>query len=405
MQLNAIKQGETMINQKMYQLGSTRSKIRELFEYGKTLAQKIGSENVFDYTLGNPSVPCPNEVTDVIVEEVKNPMIHGYTSAQGTLGARKAICDYNFKRYGFMLDADLTYLTCGAAAGLAITLRALISNPNDKVLTFAPFFPEYKVFTENAGGTLIFSKCDESTFDIDFQELEKTMCSDVQAVIINSPNNPSGTVYGEETIVKLSKFLSDKEKEYGHAIYLITDEPYREILFDGAVCPFIPKYYKNTVVCYSYSKALSIPGERIGYVSVSPDCENAKELYLAIAGAGRSLGYVCAPALFQAVIEKCVDKVSDSQVYKDNRDVLVENLTKLGFTCVNPKGAFYIFMKSPIESAEEFSDIAKTFGLLVVPSDSFGVKGFVRLATCVSPDLIRRSLPAFEKLAEYINKR
>ncbi|MBE5743394.1 MAG: pyridoxal phosphate-dependent aminotransferase [Clostridiales bacterium] len=389
-----------MINEKMYSLGSTRSKIRELFEYGKTLAQKIGSENVFDYTLGNPSVPCPEEVTKTIISEVQNPMIHGYTSAQGTIGARKAICDYNFKRYGFELNPDLTYLTCGAAAGLAITLRALISSPNDKVLTFAPFFPEYKVFAENAGGSLIYSKCDESTFDIDFLELEKTICSDVQAVIINSPNNPSGTVYGEETIIKLSKFLNDKQREYGHAIYLITDEPYREILFDGAVCPFIPKYYDNTVVCYSYSKALSIPGERIGYVSVSPNAENAQKLYLAIAGAGRSLGYVCAPALFQAVIEKCVDKVSDSTVYKDNRDVLVENLTKLGFTCVNPKGAFYIFMKSPMESAEEFSDIAKTFGILVVPSDSFGVKGFVRLATCVSPDLIKRSLPAFEKLAK-----
>lgn len=389
-----------MINEKMYELGSTRSKIRELFEYGKTLAQKIGSENVFDYTLGNPSVPCPQEVTETIISEVKNPMIHGYTSAQGTIGARNAIVKYNLDRYGFELNPDLTYLTCGAAAGLAITLRALISNPSDKVLTFAPFFPEYKVFTENAGGTLIYSKCDESTFDIDFNELEKTICSDVQAVIINSPNNPSGTVYGEETIIKLSKFLSEKQVEYGHAIYLITDEPYREILFDGAVCPFIPKYYDNTVVCYSYSKALSIPGERIGYVSVSPNAENAQKLYLAVAGAGRSLGYVCAPALFQAIIEKCIDKVSDSTVYKDNRDVLVENLTKLGFTCVNPKGAFYIFMKSPLESAEEFSDIAKTFGILVVPSDSFGVKGFVRLATCVSPDLIKRSLPAFEKLAK-----
>lgn len=394
-----------MINEKMYSLGSTRSKIRELFEYGKTLAEKIGTENVFDYTLGNPSVPCPEDVTKTIISEVQNPMIHGYTSAQGTMQARKAICDYNFNRYGFNLNPDLTYLTCGAAAGLAITLRALISNPNDKVLTFAPFFPEYKVFTENAGGTLIYSKCDESTFDIDFCELEKTINSDVQAVIINSPNNPSGTVYGEETIIKLSKFLSEKQKEFNHAIYLITDEPYREILFDGAVCPFIPKYYDNTVVCYSYSKALSIPGERIGYVSVSPKAENAQRLYLALAGAGRSLGYVCAPALFQAVIEKCIDKVSDSKVYKDNRDVLVENLTKLGFTCVNPKGAFYIFMKSPIESAEEFSDIAKTFGILVVPSDSFGIKGFVRLATCVSPDLIKRSLPAFAKLAEHINKR
>lgn len=392
-----------MINEKMYALGSTRSKIRELFEYGKELSKKIGAENVFDYTLGNPSVPCPEKVTKTIVSEVQNPSIHGYTSAQGDLGARKAICDYNYTRYGFSLSPDLTYLTCGAAAGLAITLRALISSPNDKVLTFAPFFPEYKVFTENAGGSLIFSKCDESTFDIDFNAFELAITPDVQAVIINSPNNPSGTVYSEDSIVKLSKILNAKQTEYGHAIYLICDEPYREILFDGAVCPFIPKFYNNTVICYSYSKALSIPGERIGYVSVSPKAENAQKLYLAIAGAGRSLGYVCAPSLFQKVIEKCVDSVSDSTVYKDNRDLLVSNLTRLGFTCVNPKGAFYVFMKSPVPSAEEFCDVCKTYGLLLVPSNSFGVEGYVRLATCVSTDLIKRSIPTFEKIAKLYN--
>ena len=387
----------------MYALGSTRSKIRELFEYGKTLAKEIGSENVFDYTLGNPSVPCPEKVTETIIETVKNPAIHGYTSAQGTMEARKAISDYNFKRYGFMLDPDLTYLTCGAAAGLAITLRALISSPSDKVLTFAPFFPEYKVFTENAGGSLVYCKCDEKTFDIDFADFERVIDKDVQAIIINSPNNPSGTVYSQDSIIRLAEILNKKQAEYGHAIYLISDEPYREILFDGAVCPFIPKYYDNTVVCYSYSKALSIPGERIGYVSVSPKAENAKKLYLAIAGAGRSLGYVCAPSLFQKIIELCVDEVSDCSVYKDNRDMLVSNLQRLGFECANPKGAFYVFMKSPIPSAEEFSDVLKTYGLLVVPSDSFGVKGFVRLATCVSPDLIKRSIPAFEKIAKLYN--
>lgn len=392
-----------MINEKMYALGSQRSKIRELFEYGKTLAQKIGKDKVYDFTLGNPSVPCPDTVTDTIINAVKNPMIHGYTSAQGTVEVRKAICDYNYKRYGFNLSPDLTYMTCGAAAGLAITLSALISNPNDKVLTFAPFFPEYKVFTENAGGSLIFSKCDTETFDIDFAELEKTMCANVQAVIINSPNNPSGTVYSEESIIKLAKFLSDKQTEYGHAIYLITDEPYREILFDGAVCPFIPNYYDNTVVCYSYSKALSLPGERIGYLSVSPKAENSQKLYLAIAGAGRSLGYVCAPSLFQKVVELCTDQVSDCSIYKDNRDLLVSSLQKLNFSCANPKGAFYVFMKSPTKNAEEFCDYAKTLGLLLVPSNSFGVEGFVRLATCVSTDLITRSLPAFKKLAKHYN--
>ena len=389
-----------MINEKMYALGSTRSKIRELFEYGKELSKKIGAENVFDYTLGNPSVPCPRKVTETIVYEVQNPSIHGYTSAQGDFGARKAICDYNLSRYGFALSPDLTYLTCGAAAGLAITLRALISAPSDKILTIAPFFPEYKVFTENAGGSLIFSKCDETSFDIDLTAFESAITPDVQAVIINSPNNPSGTVYSEDNVIELARILNAKQSEYGHAIYLICDEPYREILFDGAVCPFVPNYYNNTVICYSYSKALSIPGERIGYVSVSPKAENAQKLYLAIAGAGRSLGYVCAPSLFQKVIEKCVDSVSDSTVYKDNRDLLVSNLTRLGFTCVMPKGAFYVFMKSPVPSAEEFCDVCKTYGLLVVPSNSFGVEGYVRLATCVSTDLIKRSIPTFEKIAK-----
>ena len=386
----------------MFKLGSTRSKIRELFEYGKVLAEKIGSENVFDYTLGNPSVPCPSEVTSVIVNEVKKPSIHGYTQAQGSLLARKAICDYNFKRYGFKLDENLTYLTCGAAAGLAITLRAIISSPTDKVVTFAPFFPEYKVFTENAGGSLIYSAC-TSDFDIDFDSFENSLSSDVQAVIINSPNNPSGTVYSEQTIKKVSEILNKKQAEYNHAIYLITDEPYREILFDDAVCPYVPNYYDNTVVCYSYSKALSIPGERIGYVSVSPKATLCEKLYLAIAGAGRSMGYVCAPSLFQKVIELCIDKTADCTVYKDNRDILVSMLQGFGFECNNPKGAFYVFMKSPISDAEEFCDLCKTYGVLLVPSNSFGVEGYVRLATCVSTDLIKRSKPAFEKIAKHYN--
>lgn len=390
-----------MINEKMYALGSTRSKIRELFEYGKTLAEKIGQDKVYDYTLGNPSVPCPSEVTTVLEEEIKNPAVHGYTSAQGNLGARKAVCDYNFKRYGFSLSPELTYITCGAAAGLTITLKALVSSCEDEVVAFAPYFPEYKVFAENAGATLTVCGCDEKTFSIDFNAFEKVLNKKVQAVIINSPNNPSGTVYSEEDIKTLASILDKKQKEFGHAIYLIADEPYREILFDGAVCPFIPNYYDNTVVCYSFSKALSVPGERIGYVSVSPKADSAQRLYLAIAGAGRSFGYVCAPSLFQKVMERCIDKVSDISIYKDNRNVLVSMLNRYGFTCNNPSGAFYVFMKSPTENAEEFCDYAKTLGLLLVPSDSFGINGYVRLATCVSPELIARSEQAFKELAKH----
>ena len=379
-----------MINEKMYALGSTRSKIRELFEYGKQLSKKIGTENVFDYTLGNPSVPCPNEVTEVIVEEVQNPSIHGYTSAQGTVEVRNAIVDYNYNRYGFKLDSNLTYMTCGAAAGLAITLRALISKPTDKVLTFAPFFPEYKVFAENAGASLVYASCDDK-FEIDFESLKTVISSDVQAVIINSPNNPSGTVYTPNTIKTLAEFLNKKQAEYGHPIYLIADEPYREILFDGAECPYLPAYYDNTIICYSYSKALSLPGERIGYIAVSPKVENATELYLACCGAGRSLGYVCAPSLFQKVLAKHCNLTSNPQIYKDNRDELIAMLENLGFTCVNPKGAFYLFMKSPIPDAVEFSNYAKTLGLLLVPSNTFGVNGYVRLATCVSKETVKNS--------------
>ena len=391
-----------MINKKMYELGSNRSAIRDLFEYGKTLANKIGKENVFDFTLGNPSVPCPNEVNEYIANLVLTDAVstHGYTSAQGDLATREAIVNYNARRYGFTLDANLIYMTCGAAAALTIVLRSIISNEGEEVVAFAPYFPEYKVFVENAGGTLKVTPADEVNFETNFDMLKKIVSPKTQAVIINSPNNPSGTVYSEETIIKLSKFLNEKQAEYGHPIYLLADEPYREILFDGATCPFLPKYYDNTIICYSYSKALSLPGERIGYIAVSPKCENASELYYAVCGAGRSLGYVCAPSLFQKVVAKYCDVTSNPQIYKDNRDELISMLTSLGFSCVNPKGAFYLFMKSPISDAKEFSNYAKTLGLLLVPSDTFGVEGYVRLATCVSKETVVNSKPAFTKLAE-----
>lgn len=396
-----------MINKKMYELGSNRSAIRDLFEYGKTLAQKIGAENVFDYTLGNPSVPCPDEVNEYICELVKNNSVatHGYTSAQGDLATRKAICDYNLDKYGFKLDENLIYMTCGAAAALTITLKAIISSSDEEVIAFAPYFPEYKVFVQNAGASLKVVPADEINFETDFDALEKIISDKTTAVIINSPNNPSGTVYSAATIEKLSNFLREKSAEYNHPVYLIADEPYREILFDGATCPYLPNYYENTIICYSYSKAMSIPGERIGYVAVSPKCDAANDLYFAICGAGRSLGYVCAPSLFQKVIAKYAASASNPSVYKDNRDELIKTLTDLGFKCVNPKGAFYLFMQSPIADAKEFSDYAKTLGLLLVPSDTFGVKGYVRLATCVSKETVENSKKAFKKLAERYFKR
>ena len=293
-------------------------------------------------------------------------------------------------------------MTCGAAASLTITLNAIVEE-GDQVISFAPFFPEYRVFAETCGAKFNYVKCDEKDFLIDFTALENNINENTRIVIINSPNNPSGSVYDEETIKKLAKILSDKQAEYKKPIYLVTDEPYREILFDGAVCPFICNYYDNSIICYSYSKALSLPGERIGYIALSPNLDNASELYLAVLGSGRAYGYVCAPSLYQKVIAKNVKKLCDMSVYKDNRDVLIGILTKLNFKCVNPKGAFYLFVKSPISDANAFSEEAKKHGLLLVPSNSFGVEGYVRVATCVSKEVCVRSEKAFTSLAKVYN--
>ncbi len=391
-----------MINNEMVNLGTNRSKIRELFEYGKTLKAKVGEDKVFDFTLGNPSAPCPQVIKETLIklinEDDKN--LHLYTSAQGDIETRNAITKTILKKYGYNLDANLIYLTCGAAASLTITLKALISSNEESVLTFAPYFPEYKVFTNNAGAKLKVVDFDETNFSINFDDLKNKLTSDVSAVIINTPNNPSGTVYSESDVVKLAKILNEKQIEFNHPIYLISDEPYREIVFDGLKVPFIPNYYDNTVICYSYSKSLSLSGERIGYIAVNPKLNESKLVYSAIQGAGRAMGYVCAPSLFQKLIARCSDELCDTSIYKDNRDILVENLEKFGFKCVNPKGAFYLFLKSPISDANEFADTAKKLGLLLVPSNSFGVDGYVRIATCVDKKVVLNSLDAFKQLAK-----
>ena len=393
-----------MLNKKMYGLGAQRSVIRELFEYGKQLKQEIGEDKVYDFTLGNPSVPCPKEVDEYASWLILNePSTHAYTSANGDLQTRKAIADYNKQKYGFSLNENLIYMTCGAAAALKIVLTSILSEEDEEILAIAPFFPEYRVFTETSGGVFKFVTCDEVNFSINLEEFEKSITPKTRGVIINSPNNPAGTVYDEETIKAISSILDKKQKEYGYPIYIIADEPYREILFDGATCPYIPSYYDNTIICYSYSKALSLPGERIGYIALSPKCENAGDLYLTIMGAGRALGYVCAPSLFQKVLAKHADKISNPNPYKDNRDILIKTLTNLNFTCVNPKGAFYLFIKSPIADAVEFSNHAKKYGLLLVPSDSFGVKGYLRLATCVDKKTAVNSKDAFVLLAKEFN--
>ena len=390
------------MNQRMYALGSRRSVIREIFEFGKQRAQEVGKENVFDFSLGNPSVNPPRIVADTLAELVREEdqtALHGYTSAQGDLSVRRAIADYIRTAHGAEADPDFIYMTCGAAASLTITLSALC-NEGDEVITFAPYFTEYKVFTETAGASLVALDSDPDTFQIDFDLLEKAINEKTAAVLVNSPNNPSGVVYGEETVKRLAKLLEEKSVQFGKTIYLITDEPYRELVYGGVKVPYLTNYYPHTIVCYSYSKSLSLPGERIGYIFVNPAAKDAKALYLAVCGAGRALGYVCAPSLFQKLIARCQGVTSDVSVYERNRDTLAGALRSYGFRCVQPDGAFYLFVKSPEPDAYAFCERAKKYNLLLVPGDDFGCKGYVRIAYCVSHEMIERSLPAFEKLAK-----
>ena len=393
------------MNQRMLGLGSRRSVIREIFEFGKKRAAEIGAENVYDFSLGNPSVEPPQIVTDTLQQLLRDEeptALHGYTSAQGDAAVREAIAGYIRKTHGVEADAHYIYMTCGAAASLTISLSA-ICVPGDEVITFAPYFTEYKVFSETAGAKLIALDSDPDTFQIDLYKLEEAINERTAAVLINSPNNPSGVVYREETIIRLAQILRNKSAQFGKTIYLITDEPYRELVYGGVTVPYLTKYYPHTVVCYSYSKSLSLPGERIGYVFVNPSADHAKELYLAVCGAGRALGYVCAPSLFQKMIARCQGVTSDVSVYERNRDLLAGALTQYGFSCVRPDGAFYLFVRSPEPDANAFCERAKQFNLLLVPGDDFGCKGYVRIAYCVSPAMIERSLPSFKKLAEEYN--
>ena len=329
--------------------------------------------------------------------------LHGYTSAEGDIITRRAIANYLKATHGANADASFIYLTAGAAGALVSVLGA-VTDASESVIALAPFFPEYRVFVERNGATLKTVKSRVSDFGPDFDELEKAIDKSVAAVIINSPNNPTGAVYSEEDIIRLSRILTEKSRELGKTIYIIADEPYRELVYDGAEVPFIPNYYKDTIVCYSYSKSLSIPGERIGYVFVSPDATDAEILFRAICGAGRALGYVCAPSLLQKLLPSLLGETSDIKIYEENRKILYTSLTELGFEVVPPKGAFYLFVKSPVPDAKEFSDIAKKYGLLLVPSDDFGCEGYVRIAYCQSPDMIKRSLSAFSRLADEFHK-
>ncbi len=388
-------------NEQMYDLGSRRSAIRELFEYGKQRSAIVGAENVYDFSLGNPTVPAPDCVDETIrrlTEELDCIRLHGYTSAQGDVETRSAIAEFLNKTHGTHFEANDFYITMGAAASLSIAFHALTTSAEDEFITIAPFFPEYKVFVEAAGASLKVVPADTANFQIDFDALEQMVNERTKGIIINSPNNPSGAVYSLETIEKLAKILSDKEKEVGHPIFIIADEPYREIVYDGVEVPFVTKYYNNTLVCYSYSKSLSLPGERIGYILVPQEAYDSKALYAAVAGAGRALGYVCAPSMMQKVIAQCQGQTGDVELYRKNRDLLYEGLTKIGYECFKPQGAFYMFVKALEEDADAFCERAKKEDLLIVSANGFGCPGYVRISYCVDEEMIKRSFGAFERL-------
>ena len=392
-----------MISPKMLELGKKSSVIREIFEYGKKRKAEIGAENVFDFSLGNPSVPAPQKVTDVmnkLIAETPAEVLHGYTSGPGDMNVRAAIAENIKNKFGVDANAGLVYMTCGAAASLTITLNAIVESADDEVIAFAPFFPEYRVFVEQTGAKLVVVSCKKEDLQIDFDALEKAISKNTKAIIINSPNNPSGVIVPESDIVKLTDLLKAKQEEYGKEIFLISDEPYRELVFTGEKVAYIPSYYDNSVVCYSYSKALSLPGERIGYIFVSPTMKDCGDVFAAVCGAGRALGYVCAPSLMQYTIAQCLNDTADVSIYDKNRNILYNALTDIGYTVIKPDGAFYMFVKALEDDANAFYERAKKFDLLLVPSDSFGVEGFVRISYCVDTDLIERSIPAFKALYE-----
>lgn len=391
----------TNVSQRMLNLGTARSEIREAFAFAQARAAEVGAENVDDFSIGNPSVPAPATVAEAVhklVDAIDPIKLHGYTPAQGDGQARGALADDLNRRFGTNYTADNFYLTAGAAGALCCALSAL-SCPGDTFIAFAPYFPEYKVFVESAGAELVTVPADIEDFQIDFAAFDQALTPNTKGVIINSPNNPTGVVYSEATIQKLAQVLTEKSKEYGHTIWLISDEPYREIVYRDTPLPWVPNYYPNTLVCYSYSKSLSLPGQRIGYVLVPPQAEDADIVYAAVCGAGRALGYVCAPSLFQLVAAECTGQTADIEIYHKNRDLLLNALRDMGYTCAQPDGAFYLFPRSLEPDARAFCERARKYDLVLVPGDSFGCPGHIRISYCVPTEQIQRALHKFEQLA------
>ncbi|MDD6262484.1 MAG: pyridoxal phosphate-dependent aminotransferase [Clostridiales bacterium] len=391
-----------MLSEKSVRLGTARSVIRELFEYGKSRAAVVGAENVFDFSIGNPSVSPPAEVNAAairLLSESDPVAMHGYTSAQGDPAARKMLADSLNRRFSAGASPDDIYIATGAAGALCGCLHGLACE-GDEFVVFAPYFPEYKVFIEKTGSAMRLIPPDTENFQIDFDALSLALNPRTKAVIVNSPNNPSGAVYSEETVKKLADLLSERSAQYGHPIYIISDEPYREIVYEGFSVPWIPAFYPYTIVCYSFSKSLSVPGERLGYVFVPQSANRDEPVYAAVAGALRSLGYVSAPSLFQRVCAECADLTADISVYAENRRLLLDGLRSCGFECVEPGGTFYLFPRTLEPDDIAFCEKAKSLDLLIVPGSGFGCPGHARISYCVPTDRIERALPAFAKLAE-----
>ncbi len=391
-----------MINEKAYALGANRSCIRDLFEYGCQRAAIVGRENVYDYSLGNPSIPSPPQVNQAICDilnDTDSLAVHGYTSAVGDLACREAIANDLNERYGACVSPSELFIGCGAAPELCAVFKAL-AVPGAEILAVAPYFPEYKPFAEESGCVFKVVPPDVPGFQIRLDAVEEMLSENTAAIIINSPNNPAGTVYTQETLEALGALLARKGEEFGHPIYIVADEPYRELCYDGITAPFIPLIYPNTIVCYSYSKSLSLPGERIGYVYVPAQAADSKALYAAIAGAARAGGHVCAPSLLQKVIARCAKLRPDLEAYDRNRKTLMNGLKEMGYEMAQPDGAFYLFIKAPGGDAVAFSDRAKEKDLLVVPGDGFGCSGYFRICYCVSYEQIVKSLPVFKTLLD-----
>ena len=391
-----------MVSEEMYVLGTKKSTIRTIFEFGQKRAAEVGAENVFDFSLGNPNIPAPDFIRDAAVDILMHgdpTEVHGYTIAPGKPAVREVLAADLKRRFGMEVTGKNLFMTAGAAASVTITFKAL-TEPGDEFVTFAPFFPEYRVFVEACGGKLVVVPAKTDDFQIDLTALERVLTPQTKAVIVNSPNNPSGAVYRETTIRHLTDLLRAKEQEYGHPIFIVADEPYREIVYDGASVPCIPLFYDNTIVCYSYSKSFSLPGERIGYIVVPDTAADFARIYGAIAGAARVLTHVNAPSLWQLVVARCAGKAADLSTYAKNAALLYDGLTALGFSCVRPQGAFYLFPQALEPDDAAFCRRAQEYDLLLVPGRDFGCPGYFRAAYCVRTKMIEKSLPRFEALAK-----